>query len=341
MPDDAETRSLGTVFDGIATEYDRHRPAYPDDLIDHACDVAGLEPGAQVLEIGCGTGQLTRSLVARCLRVTAVEPGDHLIARARDQLRDLGDVEFVNARLEDVTLPSARYEAVFCASAIHWVDPDVSWRTAADTLVDGGTLALISYFGLEEPRTAPDQDALRAALAAVAPELAAAWPTYRDLDDMLAGVAARRANVSEMWGWLGRYDVGRRYVATLFGDAQVGAADPTLLAHTADELIALLGTMSFWARLSPSQRQALAAALQDLHQRLDRPILSSTIACLVTAPRIPHVSVTPCGAAPSNPLEAARDHPHAARATSATSRSFRSSASSLTGFPSATDAKPH
>src|SRR3954462_8014786 len=207
MPDAANARSYATVFNEIAGEYDRHRPAYPDALIDQACKLAGIGPGAPGLAIGCGTGQLTRSLLARGLRVTAVEPGNQLIARARDQLQDHGDVQFVNARLEDVSLPPPHYGAVFCASAIHWVDPEVSWHKAAGALVDSGTLALVSYFGSEEPHSAQDQQALRAAMAEIAPELAAAWPTYRDLNGMLAGVAARRDNVSEVWGWLGSYDV--------------------------------------------------------------------------------------------------------------------------------------
>ncbi len=284
MPNAASAHSYGTVFNEIAGEYDRHRPAYPDALIDQACAVAGIGPGAPVLEIGCGTGQLTRSLLARGLRVTAVDPGDRLIARARDQLRGLGDVQFVNARLEDVPLPHAHYRAVFCGSAIHWVDPDVSWRAAGDALVDGGTLALVSYFGLDQPRSAQDQQALRAAIAKVAPELAAAWPTYRNLNDTFAGVAARRANVSDIWGWLGSYDLGRSYAAALFHDAQITAV-PTPLENTADELTAVLGTMSFWTRLSRPQRDALAAENHILHQRLGRPIRSSTIACLVTAQR--------------------------------------------------------
>jgi ubiquinone/menaquinone biosynthesis C-methylase UbiE len=280
----ANARSYGTVFNDIAGEYDRHRPAYPDSLIDQACAVAGVGPGAPVLEIGCGTGQLTGSLLARGLRVTAVEPGDRLIARARDRLQGLGDVRFVNARLEDVSLPHAHYRAVFCASAIHWVDPDVSWRTAGDVLVDGGTLALVSYFGLDQPRSAQDQQALRATIAKICPEAAAAWPAYRDLNGTLAGVCARRSNVSEIWGWLGSYDLGRGYAAPLFRDAQI-AAVPTLLEHTADELNAVLRTMSFWTRLSPRQRDALAAENHALHQRLARPIRSSTVACLVTAQR--------------------------------------------------------
>jgi SAM-dependent methyltransferase len=283
MGNGVEIRSYGRVFNEIADEYDRHRPAYPDALIDRACEVAGLSPGAGVLEIGCGTGQLTRSLLARDLRVTAVEPGEQLIARARDQLAG-GDVEFVNARLEEASVPRAHYRAVFSASAIHWVDPEVSWRTIADALVDGGTVALVSYFGLEDPRSADDQQALRAALARIAPELAAEWPSYRDLDGTLQGATQRRENVSEAWAWLGSYEVARSYVSDLFEDAQL-AAMPILLEHTADALNALLGTMSFWARLSPRQRDALVAENQALHERLGRPIRSSTVACLVTARR--------------------------------------------------------
>jgi SAM-dependent methyltransferase len=275
----------GEVFNEVAEEYARHRPAYPDALIDRACEAGGLGPGATVLEIGCGTGQLTRSLLARGLRVTAVEPGDRLIARARDQLGSTGEVEFVNRRLEEASLPHAHYSAAFSASAIHWVDPDVSWRRTADALADGGTLALISYFGLQEPWSAGDQHALRAAMSRAAPELAADWPIYRDLDGMLGGVDQRRGNVSEVWAWLGGYELARGYAADLFDDTQV-AAGPTRLEHTADALNALLGTMSFSARLSPRQRDALRAENHALHERLGRPIRSSTLACLVTARRV-------------------------------------------------------
>jgi SAM-dependent methyltransferase len=250
--------------------------------------VGGLGPGATVLEIGCGTGQLTCSLLARGLRVTAIEPGERLIARARDRLANAGEVEFVNRCLEEASLPRARYSAAFSASAIHWVDPDVSWRKTADALVDGGTLVLISYFGLAEPRSASDQQALRAAMARVAPELAADWPTYRDLDDTLGGVDERRGNVSEVWAWLGGYELARGYAADLFDDTQVLVV-PTLLEHTADALNALLGTMSFWARLSLRQRDDLCAENHALQRRLGRPIRSSTVACLVTARRVQRI----------------------------------------------------
>jgi hypothetical protein len=123
-------------------------------------------------------------------------------------------------------------------------------------------------FGLDESRGGDDQQALRAALARIALELASEWPRYRDLDGTLAGAKKRHENVSEAWAWLWSYEVARRYVFDLFGDALL-AAISILVEHTADALNGLLGTMSFWARL------------------LGRPIRPSTVACLVTARRAP------------------------------------------------------
>jgi ubiquinone/menaquinone biosynthesis C-methylase UbiE len=277
-------RRYGKVFDQIAAEYDRYRPAYPDELLDQACQVAGIGSGDQVLEVGCGSGQLTRGLVARGLRVTALEPGQSLIALARQNLAGAGAVEFVNAQFEDVLLPRERFQAVFAASAFHWVDPEVSWQKAADVLVPGGTLALLSYFGLEEPRSKEDQEAVLAALSRVAPDMAANWPAYRDLDATLAGVERRSGNVSQAWAWLGSYDIGQDYAARLFGDVQV-AATPKLIEHTPGELNAVVRTMSFFARLSPDQRQALEREYEAIYERLGRPIRASTVTVLVTARR--------------------------------------------------------
>jgi SAM-dependent methyltransferase len=277
-------RRYGTVFDEVADEYDRTRPTYPDALVDRACEVAGLAYGDPVLEIGCGSGQLTRSLAARGLRVTAVDPGENLIRLAGQNLKGAGGVEFVNARFEDAELPTGYFRAAFSASALHWVDPAVGWRKIAGALGAGGTLALLSYFGLDEPRSRDDQDALLAAMAKVAPDIAAGWPAYRDIDGTLAGAERRRGNVSEVWAWLGSYDLAQDDAARLFGDVRVALA-PKLIELTASEVNAVIRTMSHYARLSPAQRQALAQEYEAIYARLGRPIRASTVTALVTARR--------------------------------------------------------
>jgi ubiquinone/menaquinone biosynthesis C-methylase UbiE len=283
LPESA-ARRYGRVFDEVAAEYDRHRPAYPDELIDQACRAAGIGSGDFVLEVGCGSGQLTRSLAGRGLRVTALEPGPSLISLARKNLEGAAEVEFVNARFEDARLPRERFRAVFAASAFHWADPETSWQRAADVLVPGGTLALVQYFGMEEARSKQDQDAALAAVRTVAPDIAASWPAYRDLDATLAGIERRRDNISRAWSWLGSYDIGREYAGRLFGDVQV-AVMPKLTEYTPDEIGALVRTMSFYARLSPDQRRALDREHEAIYQRLGRPIRASTIVVLLTARR--------------------------------------------------------
>jgi hypothetical protein len=181
-------------------------------------------------------------------------------------------------------LPRERYQAVFSASAIHWADPDLSWRKIADVLAPDGTLALIQYFGLQQRRGADDQEQLLSAIRRHAPEIAATWPTYRDLENTIAGVQERRRNVADAWSWLGSYDIGRDYAADLFEDVELATA-PRLVEHTADEINALLATMSSWARLSPDRRDALASENRALHERLGRPIRASTLAGLLTARR--------------------------------------------------------
>jgi SAM-dependent methyltransferase len=272
------TEGHGAVFDTIAAEYDRHRPTYPDELIDRACEAGGLSAGDRVLEIGCGTGQLTRSLVARHLRVTAIEPGRNLIALARQVAPG---VEFVNCRFEDAELPEP-FAAVFCASAFHWLDPDVSWRKVARSLAPGGVLALIQYFGVREERT--DAHAFLSTLASEAPDVAAGWPPLRDLDSMIAGVRERRENVSEVWAWLTGDALARDHAAPLFEPVEVDAV-PVVVEHTAEEMIALFRTMSVHNQRSPVQREAVERAAVVLEERLGRPIRSSMLMVLATARR--------------------------------------------------------
>jgi SAM-dependent methyltransferase len=273
---------LASSFDAVAEEYDRHRPAYPDVLVDRAASLAGLDRGGRVLELGCGTGQLTRSLVERGLEVTAVDPGPRLLSLVGQRFAASGRVTTVNARFEDVEFADGEFKAVFCASAFHWLDPDVSWRKVAQILAPGGTLALLTYCGIEEVRTILDQQALFAGLARVAPEAAAAWPTYRDLASTHAGLESRAGNVSEAWAWLGGHEIARPEAARLFTDMRV-ATMPFVVEHTAAQLDGALGTMSMYSRLTADQRRRLSAENAALEARLGRPIRSSTAAVLVTA----------------------------------------------------------
>jgi SAM-dependent methyltransferase len=283
MSGDPGSRRYGATFDAVAAEYDRSRPGYPDELVDRAFETGGLAAGDRVLEIGCGTGQLTRSLLARGVHVTAVEPGENLIELARRGARGPGELEFVHSRFEDAS-PGTDFAAVFSASAIHWVDPGVSWAKIARSLAPGGLLALLAHCGFRDDRVETDDEALLSVLADVAPDIAAGWPVPRTLDTLSSGVQERWENVSDVWAWLGSHPVGRPYAACLFEDVRM-ASVPSVSEQTAAELNALLATTSLYPRLEPAQREALEAGNREIEERVGRPIRAGMLAVLVTARR--------------------------------------------------------
>jgi len=141
---------------------------------------------------------------------------------------------------------------------------------------------------LETPVTRREFEALPEA-AGIAIDEPAIEPTAQaicraHLDATVAGVEQRRGNVSQAWSWLGSYDLARDAAARLFGPAGITVM-PKRIEQTPDQLNAVLRTLSFYARLSPEQRQALEHEYQALYERLGRPIRASTVAALVTAVR--------------------------------------------------------
>jgi SAM-dependent methyltransferase len=107
-------------FDAVAADYERHRPEYPSAALDWAAERLVLGPGKRVLDVGAGTGKLTRGLLALGVDVVAVEPGPAMLAELR--LR-LPEVEALNATAEALPLPEASVDAAVAGQAYHWFDP--------------------------------------------------------------------------------------------------------------------------------------------------------------------------------------------------------------------------
>ena len=131
------------TFDAAAARYDRARPGYPAAVIDDLGTIAGLGPGARVLELGAGTGKATVPLAARGYTVVAIELGPQLAAVARQNLAAFPRAEVVCAAFEDWPLPAPPFDAVVAATAFAWIDPAVRVVRSAAALRGGGSLATI------------------------------------------------------------------------------------------------------------------------------------------------------------------------------------------------------
>jgi SAM-dependent methyltransferase len=131
---------MSSVFDEAAEHYDAVRPGYPDELFDDVAELAGLEAGSKVLEVGCGTGQATVGFAGRGYMVVCVDPGGSLVEVARRKLEGY-PVEFIVSRFEDWA-PSESFDLVASGTAWHWVEPEVGYGKAAAALGHGGFMAL-------------------------------------------------------------------------------------------------------------------------------------------------------------------------------------------------------
>lgn len=139
------------MFNEVAELYDRVRPGYPDELFADLRAITGLTDGSSILEVGCGTGQATRSLAALGCSVTAVEPGPDMAAAARRRLAGVGDVEIELSTFEEWDDRGRRFDVLVAASSWHWVDPSIGWRRAHDVLRPGGWLALPGHVTVRRP----------------------------------------------------------------------------------------------------------------------------------------------------------------------------------------------
>jgi SAM-dependent methyltransferase len=140
----SERERCRATFDDDAAAYDRTRPVAPARVFDDLVALAGLAPGASVVEIGPGTGQATRPLAERGLRIVALELGPQLAARARRNLVGLPDVEVLTTAFEAWDPGAARFDAVVACNSFHWIDPETRFARAAAVLRPGGCLAVLA-----------------------------------------------------------------------------------------------------------------------------------------------------------------------------------------------------
>jgi SAM-dependent methyltransferase len=135
-------------FNEAAEIYDSVRPSYPPDLFDALFQMLPSQP--KIVEVGPGTGQATKDLLARGASVLAIEIGPAMAAKLRsnlpfDQLRvEVGDFEVMDIEAGEV-------DAVFSATAYHWISREAQTDRPAAILRPGGTLAIVDLIQVDSP----------------------------------------------------------------------------------------------------------------------------------------------------------------------------------------------
>jgi SAM-dependent methyltransferase len=127
-------------FELVADLYEQARPEYPPDAIAWIAAELDLRPGRTVLDVGAGTGKLTRALIPTGARVIALEPGEQMLARLHAAVPE---AETVVAAAEAIPLADGSVDAVTVGSAFHWFRHNEALPEFHRVLRPGGALAVI------------------------------------------------------------------------------------------------------------------------------------------------------------------------------------------------------
>jgi SAM-dependent methyltransferase len=274
MSDAPIAREEGRRLFGLdASLYDSARPGYPERVYAILRERCGLAAGARVVEVGPGTGRVTRRLARAGAHVTAIEPDAALasyLSRVAASERLAIDVEA--ASFEDARLPAGAFDLGVAATAFHWVEQERGLRKARRLLAPGGWWAMWWNVFADDTRPDPFGEATTPLLRELARGPSAGEPGRPPfaLDAQTRTEGLREAGFGEVRfetiRWVGRLDT-----------AQVRA---------------LYATFSSIARLAPRRREelldALAAIADDAFGgRVERPFQTALYTARAPASREP------------------------------------------------------
>lgn len=231
MPDAQNLHDLAAHFGSAADAYERGRPEHPPEVVALIAGELGLEEGARVLDLGAGTGKLTRGLTEAGFEVTAVEP----LGGMRDVLaRRAPRATVLEGLAERIPAADSSMDAVTVADAFHWFDPQPALAEIRRVLRPGGGHASLNAF--------PDWSEF-AAGKGIAEWIASTRPEHPFFDG-----PSWAERVREAPGWLEPWE------------AQVTISRPT----SAEGIVAYLASISFVAGMPPGEREEWLGHVADL-----------------------------------------------------------------------------
>lgn len=220
-------------FELVADLYERSRPVYPQEAVAWVAWKLGLDSDSTIVDLGAGTGKLTRALLVTGARVIAVEPGDAMRA---ELVRALPEVEALRGAAEDIPLADDSVDCVAVGQAFHWFRHDEALPELHRVLRPGGGLSLLW--------NSRDHDR----------------PIQQEISDLISPFVPPGRPGPEHWA-----DALREN--PLFATPEE-AHFPWVQQLDADGLAARIGSVSFVAAASPEARAELDARLREVAAKL-------------------------------------------------------------------------
>ena len=263
LPPPAEPRRS---FDGAAEIYHEIRPGYPPLMFDELFRLLPDHPA--VVEVGPGTGQATRDLLSRGASVRAVEIGPAMAAKLREAYPSPA-LTVIVGDFEEIDLNEHGFDAVFSATAYHWISAKAQVDRPVRVLKPGGLVAIVDTNQVSSPE---DEGFF-----------AAAQPVYERYGQGHTGPPAPERNAVDP----AMYRVLRG--DPRFSHVELRAYDWDQ-AYTAAGYRQLMLSYSGTQMMTPPARQGLLDDMEDfIRRRYDNQVTRPIVVTLTTARLAPQV----------------------------------------------------
>lgn len=130
-------------FTGKAPTYEKYRPEYPKEFIDHLFSSIGLREDSVISDIGAGTGILSRQLLEKGSHIICVEPNADMRQISVKNLSAYKNFVSVNGSAEQTELNENSIDCITVAQAFHWFDVIKFKQECQRVLKSRGKVALV------------------------------------------------------------------------------------------------------------------------------------------------------------------------------------------------------
>lgn len=156
---DSLGRSKSNLFAGTAWHYARYRPGYPQAFVDDLARQFHLDGTGRLLDLGCGTGQLTLPLAQHVAEAVGMDPEPEMLAQAAGQAQANSITNVTWARGSSTDLPGnlGHFRLVTMGRSFHWMDREQVLAVLDDMVDDDGGVVLANDSCLVRPTTAWQQ----------------------------------------------------------------------------------------------------------------------------------------------------------------------------------------
>ncbi|MGX1804251.1 class I SAM-dependent methyltransferase [Nocardia sp. NPDC055321] len=144
------------LFAGTSWHYARYRPGYPPEVLDDLVRRTGLDGAGRLLDLGCGTGQLTIPLARHVLEAVGVDPEPEMLAEAARQASAAAvtNVTWRRGSSADLPVDLGGFRVVTMGRSFHWMDRAQVLADLDGRVVDGGSVVIANDSCLVRPTTA-------------------------------------------------------------------------------------------------------------------------------------------------------------------------------------------